>query len=500
MKYLIIVIITLALGVAIGRLGIQHPPTQNEHQPAREILYWVAPMDSSYRREAPGKSPMGMDLIPVYADDAKTNTTGVDIPKGVQQQLNITTAVAAYRNISPRIEAVGFVAFNEDKLIHVHPRVKGWIEDLSVTTEGQSVTQNQTLYTLYSPELVNAQEELVLALSRKNPSLIAAAEAKLNALNIPSSYIEGLKQGKKVSQHIAFPAPQSGIVANLNIRPGFFVEPGTTMMAIANLDEVWILADVFERQADQISVGQTAKVTFDALPSKNWQAEVDYIYPIIDGNTRSLKVRFRMHNPNGLLKPNMLANLTLNPHSDKPVLSVPANAVIRTHEQSRVVIQTDDKQFQSVAVTTGLITHDFIEVTKGLNDGDRVVTQAQFLIDSESDVTTALNKVSAGMPDGHHDMAEHTSTPEPSLPTATVMGVVNSIDADNHVINISRGAIEKWDRGPATMDFSVAHGVSLAKISEGQEVHFTFVIDNGEFIVTHIMPMSMESHGAHQHD
>ena len=199
----------------------------------QEPLYWVAPMDPNFKSDEPGKSPMGMDLIPVYASGEGSVDEGagtIRISPDIVNNLGVRTGRAEMRLLSSEITTVGYVQYDEDQLLHVHPRVEGWVETLFVKAEGDPVDAGAPLYQLYSPPLVNAQEELLLAIGRGNPSLIEAAEERLKALQIDDKVIDELKRAGKVQQQITFYAPMSGVVDNLNIREGFYVQPGTTCL------------------------------------------------------------------------------------------------------------------------------------------------------------------------------------------------------------------------------------------------------------------------------
>ena len=245
-KSLIITILAL-VGVAtathyLTKLTMDEPTGEgSERVVEKKPLYWVAPMDPNYRRDKPGKSPMGMELTPVYAEggaSSKDNPGTITISPDVVNNLGVRTAVAERRSMHTEITTVGYVQYDEDQLIHVHPRVEGWVEKLYVKAAGDPVEKGQPLYTLYSPQLVNAQEELVLAVNRDNTRLIAAAEIRLKALQIDKSLIDELKHKRVVKQTLTFYAPQSGVVDNLNIREGFFVKPGTTLMSVPRPDPI----------------------------------------------------------------------------------------------------------------------------------------------------------------------------------------------------------------------------------------------------------------------
>jgi Cu(I)/Ag(I) efflux system membrane fusion protein len=383
--------ITVA-GFSLFGGSVEPPSADAKNKP----LYWVAPMDANYQRDKPGKSPMGMDLIPVYdqgSSDSDIGSGTIRISPDVENNLGVRIVSTQRMALISEIKTVGYVQYDEDKLVHIHPRVEGWIEKLFVKAAGDPVEKGQPLYNIYSPALVNAQEELILALDRKNQRLIRAAEDRLKALQIPASAINKLKKTKKVSQTITFFAPQSGVVDNLNIREGFFVKPGTTLMSIGALDQVWVEAEVFERQAFQVTAGIPVTMTLDFLPGKVWQGKVDYVYPTLDIKTRTLKVRLRFNNENRQLKPNMFAQVVIHAQSDNDTLLVPKEAVIRTGNMDRVVLSLGEGRFKSIAVKLGRMDENNAEILSGLNNGDKVVASAQFLLDSESSKSSDFKRM-----------------------------------------------------------------------------------------------------------
>lgn len=364
--------------------------------PEKQPLYWVAPMDPDYRRDKPGKSPMGMDLIPVYDDGAKTSDTGpgiVNISPDVVNNLGVRTARVERKPLHTEIVTVGYVKYDEDKLIHIHPRVSGWIEKLHVKAAGDPVAKDTPLYALYSPELVNAQEELLLALNRNNTRLVQAAEDRLKALQIPLPFIKKLKRERAIEQTVTFFAPQSGVVDNLNIREGFFVQPGTTMLSIGALDQVWVEAEIFERQASLVKPHDPVTMTLDYLPGETWTGRVDYIYPTVDSKTRTVRVRSRFDNPDEALKPNMFAQVSVHTDSAEQLLVIPREALIRTGSQDRVVLALGGGSFKSVAVKVGRLDQTKAEILDGLSEGELIVTSAQFLLDSESSKTADFKRM-----------------------------------------------------------------------------------------------------------
>lgn len=510
-----ILLATLILGGIIGITTSQLFSANNHGQQrdgaadnqAQSPLYWVAPMDDSYRRDKPGKSPMGMDLVPVYAQGNTQDSVGtVSISPEVINNLGVRTALAERRALAREISTVGYVTYDENKLVHIHPRVDGWIEKLHVKAQGEEVSKGQALYAIYSPELVNAQEEYLLALARNNQQLILAAENRLVSLQFAPQTISKLKQSKQVAQQITFYAPQQGVVEELAIREGFYVKPGATIMSIGDLSQVWVEAEVFERQAASLELGATATLTLDYLPGKVWHGKVDYIYPTLSATTRTVKVRLSFDNPLGEFKPNMFAQVIIKNPEKSPVLTIPKEALIRTANQQRVVLALGEGKFKSIEVVAGQFDNRFVEIISGLAIGDKVVTSAQFLIDSESSKSSDYQRFTA--PDDHaeqhHQMMNHDAEQQAAVSSANVDGTVNQLMLEHRMINISREAIEKWQRPAATMDFVLSQMLDdqqLQTLKLGQRINFTFEIIDGDFVVVEFIALansSAELHEAHQ--
>ena len=446
----------------------------------KKPLYWVAPMDANYKRDKPGKSPMGMDLVPVYDDGGKGPDEGpgtIRISPDVVNNLGVRTAIVSYKSLHTEINTVGYVAYDEDKLVHIHPRVQGWIEKLYVKAIGDPVKKGQPLYEIYSPELVNAQEELLLALDRKNSRLISAAENRLSALQLPKSSIVKLKKTKKVQQTITFYSPQNGVVENLKIREGFYVKPGSTLMSIGDLSEVWVEAEVFERQAGQVKTGTPVTMTLDYLPGKNWQGKVDYIYPTLDAKTRTVKVRLRFKNEDGEFKPNMFAQIAIHTTGDEQVLLIPKEALIRTGNQDRVVLALGEGSFKSVAVSVGRYDSESVEIIEGVHDGEKVVSSAQFLLDSESSKSSDFKRMNSDVDEA-----------DASMPSSVwVQASIESMMADHKMLTLAHEAIPEWEWPEMTMDFIASDSVDFSLLSEGMSLHVEVTKeDNGDYKISNI--------------
>ncbi|HEY7775213.1 MAG TPA: efflux RND transporter periplasmic adaptor subunit, partial [Kineobactrum sp.] len=348
----------------------------------------------NYRRDKPGKSPMGMDLVPVYEAGTDKDEAGtVRISPVVVNNLGVRTATVESGRLPHEIETVGYVQYDEDRLVHLHPRVEGWIEKLYVKAAGNPVQQGQPLYALYSPTLVNAQEELLLGLNRGNPVLISAAEERLLALQVTQADIDTLRKTRTISQTITVTAPQSGVLKQLEVREGMFVRPGMNLMTIAQLEHLWVIGEVFEQQAGLVNKADPVRIELDYLPGREWAAQVDYVYPTLNPVTRTVQVRVRLHNPNAVLKPGMFAQLTIAAEPGPQSLLIPREALIRTGQQARVVLALGDGRFKSVAVEFGRVGRQQVEIRSGLSEGERIVTSAQFLIDSESSKTSDFKRM-----------------------------------------------------------------------------------------------------------
>lgn len=395
MKNLALAICCLALG-ALGGFGVQrYLDTTNENTVTeREVLYWVAPMDAGYRRDTPGKSPMGMDLIPVYVDKGRQQDDSlVRISPLIENNLGVRTAAVERSPMKPEIETVGYVQFDEDTIHHIHTRVEGWIEQLSVAAVGDSVIEGEVLFKLYSPTLLNAQQEYVAALKSANQPLIAASRERLLLLGLGHGQLDQLAETRQVDKTVDYMSPMSGIVSMLNVRHGMFVDPSTEVMAIGQLDSVWVIGEVFERQLAWVKTGQEVVMTVDSYPGQLWHGTLDMIYPELDPRSRTARVRIRFANKDGKLKPNMFANLKIAAGDKQQRLHIPRSALIRGGHHDRVVVALGDGSFRSVVVRAGIEAGNRSEILQGLVEGDQVVSSAQFLIDSESNIAAESERL-----------------------------------------------------------------------------------------------------------
>ncbi len=399
MKKTITVSVTIAagilVGIAIGRWSSSDTGLNVSSSGAtqRDISYWVAPMDPNYRRDEPGKSPMGMDLMPVYADEVDGQPGVIAIDATMINNLGVRTATAQLGELSHLIETVGYVGYDEDTVQHVHTRVDGWIEKLATKATGDPVEKGQLLFELYSPTLVSAQGEYLAARRSNNQLLLSASRERLTALGIPDSEIRRLDREDKISQRVRVYAQSDGVITHLGVREGIYVTAATEIMSVADLDKIWVLAEVFERQAAWVREGQQAMVEFDYLPGKIWHGTVDYVYPELGPKTRTLKVRLRFDNEARTLRPNMFARVTIRGDSIGEVVHVPREALIRGGSVDRLVVSLGEGRFRAQPVDVGIESGDRVEIRAGVSAGDLIVTSGQFLIDSESNIAGALSRM-----------------------------------------------------------------------------------------------------------
>ncbi len=469
-------ILGLLLGTVLSYVLFSESTISGESNSSQEKqpLYWVAPMDSNYRRDQPGLSPMGMALIPVY-DESHVSPGVVTIAPHVVNNLGVTTTSINKQPLVRNIRTVGYIQYDENLLGHVHPRVSGWVHELYVKSDGVQVKQGDPLFALYSPELINAQEEYLLALSRQQANLIQATEARLKSLQIDKQTINRIKTTRTAQQNVVFYAPQDGVVSNLHIREGFYLQPGTEVMTLADLSSVWLEIELTEQQLPWVVIGDQVNMQTAAIPGKQFTGVVDFIYPFLDPNSKTAQVRLTFPNPQQWLKPHMVADVSIKPQQHDVVLTVPRSAVIRTGTQDRVVWALGSGEFKSVVVKLGRFNAEYFEVLSGLQAGDEVVTSAQFLIDSESHKTSDLKRFTTGA-------KAH------AVSTARVWGEIKAINGQ--VITIHREAIEQWNRPATTMDFTYTE--STAALETGQTIDFTFAVQQDAFVITEIHAVNQE--------
>jgi Cu(I)/Ag(I) efflux system membrane fusion protein len=396
-----LLIVSLLAGVAVfASVGIRHlrhagepaAPAQTSGQP----LYWYDPMVPSQHFDHPGKSPfMDMQLVPrMPGEDAPPagNAPGqVSIDPRVVQNLGVRLAPVESGPLARTVDAVGLVAVDEHRIQAVQVRAAGWVEVLAVRAAGDPVRRGQLLAEVYSPELLAAQQEFLIALGAGEPGLVQAAHERLALFGLPPAQIARIEKTRKPERRVAYYAPFDGYVMELGVRQGAAVQPETRLFQLAGLDSVWIDVEVPEAQAAWVAAGDQAEAEVPALPGERFDGSVDYLYPELSAASRTLKLRLVMRNARRQLRPGMFASVHVRGAPQDQVLTVPTEAVIRTGQRSVVIVAEDDHHFRPALVRVGSETAGRSQILEGLSQGQQVVASGQFLIDSEANLRGAFD-------------------------------------------------------------------------------------------------------------
>jgi Cu(I)/Ag(I) efflux system membrane fusion protein len=372
----------------------------------RKILYYRNPMGLPDTSPVPKKDSMGMDYVPVFADEAPAGQ--VSLTPDRIQKLGVKTEAAAMRPLSHTVRAVGRFEIDENRMHSVTTKFEGWIEALYVSAVGDSVRAGQPLMQVYSPELVSAQEEYLIAWNGRQSLKDGTSEAqagvdklaesalkRLRYWDISDAQLQRLQREGKASRTLTIYSPASGFVMEKTAMHGLRFAPGDILYKIADLSRIWLVADVFEQDLAAIKVGQTARIKVDAFPDKEFSGKVTFIYPTFNAETRTAQVRVELPNPGGLLKPAMFGNVELAAGNDKaPALTIPASAVLNTGTRQVVLVNVAEGRFEPREVKLGRQSDDYVEVVDGISEGNNVVVGANFLIDAESNLKAALGSFS----------------------------------------------------------------------------------------------------------
>ncbi len=373
-------------------LAVASQDTAMEHAAKHLDSRYVCPMHAQIVRDEPGSCPIcGMDLVKKVIDAQAGKRPTVEISNAVINSMGVRTAPAAEQTLWRYIQTVGRIDYDETRLAHVHPRAEGWMEKLNLRIEGDPVKKGQVLGEIYSPEILNAQVDFLIALNQSAGTVrMQKARNQLRLLGVPEGTISLIQKRGESLNTVPLIAPSSGVVTKLGMREGMFVKPDMEIVTIADLGKIWVLVDVYEHQMDWLSVGQSTEIRVPAYPGRDWEGTVQYIYPDLDPKSRTLKVRLAFDNPDGLLKANMFAEVVIYGGPKREVLAVPSDAVIQTGRRSSVVLALGQGRFRPVDVETGMASNGMVEILNGLEAGDEVVISGQFLIDSESSLQASF--------------------------------------------------------------------------------------------------------------
>jgi RND family efflux transporter MFP subunit len=378
----------------------------------REILFYRNPMDPTITSPVPRKDNMGMDYVPVYADEARSAATDgavVTINPAVQQNMNVITERVTRRDISHRIRTVGYLDYDQGKMVSVTTKYPGFIEKTYVNYIGQPVRRGDPLFEIYAPELVQTEQELLSALRyaaslgaapeetrRRAEALLEAARLRLSYWDISDEQVRRLEETGEVFRTLQVTAPAGGVVMKrMPGLEGMAVRPGMELLHIADLSDLWLTVEIFEDQLSWLDVGSTATITMTYFPGETFHGRVRYIEPEVAHKTRTIQFTLEVPNRGSRLRVGMYATVVFEPVAAKNAIAVPSQAVLRTGERNVVIVALGDGRFAPREVRLGPQGEGFVQILEGLSDGDEIVTSAQFLIDSESNLREAIQKMIA---------------------------------------------------------------------------------------------------------
>jgi Cu(I)/Ag(I) efflux system membrane fusion protein/cobalt-zinc-cadmium efflux system membrane fusion protein len=391
--------------------GTQAPEEPSaKPQGERKIEYWQAPMDPTFISDRPGKSPMGMDLIPVYEDEAEDPAPGtIQIDPVFVQNIGVQSEMIQRTDIPFTIRTVGNLKYNDAQIAWVNTKYEGWIEKVYVNYVGEPVEKGQKLFEIYSPQLVTTQKEYLQALdyakrmsqgnypdiAGRAQSLLEASRERLSYWDITEEQIAELEKTQQLRRTLAVVSPMEGLVVEKmdQALDGMFVKAGMNLYKIVNLSTIWVEVDVFENQIPWLGVGQSALIQLPYEPGKQYRGRIRYLYPSFNKKTRTMKVSIELANPGQKLRAEMYANVTFEVPSARDVLAIPEEAVIHSGTRNVVVLDRGDGKFQVKEVVLGVNGSGLWEVKQGLEEGDLIVVSSQFLIDSESNLQEAIRKM-----------------------------------------------------------------------------------------------------------
>jgi Cu(I)/Ag(I) efflux system membrane fusion protein len=399
---------------AQDEMGMDYLPVYAEEpavEPEPEILFYRNPMNPEITSPVPAQDEMGMDYIPVYADTAgagRAEPAGtVQIDPVTVQNIGVRTARAEQRVLSRTIRAVGRVDYDEEHLARLHPKIEGWIEELFIDKTGEQIAKDAMLLNIYSPQLVTSQQEYLLALNSRDvlksspykeirqgaEELARSARERLELLDVPEHQIRELETTRKIKKNLHIHSPFDGVIVKIGARKGEYVTPQTELYMIADLSTVWVYADVYENDLPWIATGDPVEMQLAGIPGRTFTGRVAYVYPYAEAKTRTIKVRMVFDNPGLLLKPAMFADVSILAQRQVDAVVIPAEAVVRSGEREQVFLVRGPGKFEPREVALGVSSQGLVQVLEGVETGEEVVTSSQFLIDSESKLREATAKM-----------------------------------------------------------------------------------------------------------
>ncbi len=400
-------------------------PSAPQSSGLREVLFYRNPMDPTITSPVPAKDDMGMDYVPIYADevgDAGRGGATVTIDPGVVQNMNVLTALAEKGDLAREIRTVGYLEYDQQKMVSVTTKYPGWIEKVFVNYVGEPVRKGQPLFEIYSPELLQTEQDLLSAIEfsqrmekapedsqRRARALVEASRQRLAYWDVTQEQIERLEDTGRVFRTLTVVAPAGGVVMmRMPGLEGRAVQPGLELFHIANMSSLWLSVEAFENQIRWLRVGSAAEVSLSYFPGETFTGRVRFIEPQISEETRTVPLKLEVPNRDGRLRAGMYATVRFDPVVARDAVLVPTAAVLRTGQRNLVVVAEGEGHFTPREVQLGSEGDGRVEILSGLQAGERVVTSAQFLIDSESNLREAVQKL----------LTARSATAEAPSPTA----------------------------------------------------------------------------------
>lgn len=442
----------------------------------RKIAYWYDPMVPDRHFPGPGKSPfMDMQLVPKYADEAGGG--GIAVSPAMQQALGVRLARVEVQDLAPTVRAVGQVQFDERLISEVQTLTPGFVENLSVRAMGEPVGGGRVVAQVYSPELLAAQNEYRALRASKgaaSASLLQAARSRLRLLGLPEGAVRRLERGGAPQRTYPVVARTSGVVTQIGARAGAQVGLGQSIVTIQGLSRVLVIADVPEASFGNTHIGQPAEISFPALGGEVRQGVVDYVYPALNSQTRTARLRITIPNPGLRLKQGMFANVTLQGAGGTAIV-VPSEAVIDTGRRQVVIVKRGNS-FVPQEVKVGRDDAEMTEIRAGLQRGEEVVASGQFLIDSEASLSGVISRLQ--------------SAAEPPPETATGRGIITSLDPAKGFVTIKHGPVPAAGWPAMTMTFKLRQPAMARGLRKGLKVEFAFGTrpQGQSFVIDRITP------------
>lgn len=394
----------------------QMPPTET-----KKPLFYRNPMNPAVTSPVPAKDNMDMDYIPIYTDyNSQNDVAGsVKIDAVTIQNIGVRTTLAKKMSLSHTVHAAGRITYNEENIVRLHPKTEGWIESLRINKTGEKVGNHEMLLSIYSPQLVASQQEYIVALDsqkilEKSPieeirrgakELAESSRERLKLLDVPEHQLQELTTSHTLKKTLHIHSPAAGIVIIIGAREGQYVTPETELYMIADLATVWVYADIYEHELPWVKEGDAVEMRLAGVPDRVFKGHLAFIYPYAEAKTRTIKVRLIFDNTERLLKPDMFAAVTIHAEKQAESVVIPVEAVVRSGAKNQVFVVREKGKFEPREITTGLSSENDITVLSGLKAGEEVVTSAQFLIDSESKLREATEKMIA--PQSEHGAHQH---------------------------------------------------------------------------------------------